>query len=163
MIYILILFPLTSQARQKSKNNNMPVVNTPIGPLPYQQLNFSKGIYKKVSGPDNCIEGEYRMLKDPISGRVFLKTSSGIFIDHIDQRVVNKGEQDCVLSYFNVINENNELENTEVQSCKAPVLVSNIRTLKIKFEPEAIKYVFIVKDPLKNTTTKTNCELKKES
>lgn len=155
----LFMFPNIAGA----KKNEMPVVNTSIGPLPYQQLKFTRGVYKKVSGPENCIEGEYRLLKDPKTGRVFLKTEAGILIDNLDQKVVNTGERECFFSYFNVINADNELENTEVQSCKAPINVSNIRTLKIKFEGDTIKYVFIAKDPIKNTTKKTNCELKKES
>jgi hypothetical protein len=160
-LFVFSFFVLSKEIH--AKKNEMPVVNTTIGPLPYQQLNFSRGVYKKTAGPENCIEGEYRLLKDPKSGRVFLKTEQGILIDNLDQKVVNAGERDCVFSYFNVINSNNELESTEVQSCKSPINVSNIRTLKIKFDSESINYVFIAKDPIKNTTKKTNCELKKES
>ncbi len=146
-----------------AKKSSMPIVDTAIGPLPYEKLNFVKGVYKKVSGPDNCIEGELRLLKEPKTGRVFLQSQFGIFIDHLDQRVKNFGERECIFSYFNVINDNNELENTEVQNCNEPLMISNIRTLKIKFEPDRIKYVFIAKDPTKNTSKKTMCELARQS
>jgi hypothetical protein len=157
-----IQFLIISRVTWAKNKNTMPVVNTAIGPLPYEKLNFVKGIYKKISGPDNCIESELRMLREPTTGRVFLKSDYGIFIDHLDQRVKNHGEKDCVFSYFNVINANNELENTEVQSCKEPMSVSNIRTLKIKFDENNIKYVFIAKDPIKNISQKTLCELERQ-
>lgn len=158
---ILICFFGTQTTRAQGRAE-MPLVNTAIGPLPYEKLNFVKGIYKKISGPDNCIEGELRMLKEPKTGRVFLKSDYGVFIDHLDQRVKNHGEKGCVFSYFNVINANNELENTEVQSCNEPMTVSNIRTLKIKFDENKIKYVFIAKDPIKNISQKTLCELERQ-
>ncbi len=138
-------------------------IDMKVGPLPYEVLNFNKGIYKKTFGPDNCIEGEYRMLKEPKTGRVFLRTSKGVLVDHLDQRVKNRIEKDCSFIYFNLINGKNELESTEIQSCKEPLLVSNIRTLKVKFEDNKIHYVFIAKDPLKETSKKTNCELERQN
>lgn len=134
-----------------------------VGPLPYEILNFKRGIYKKTMGPDHCIEGEYRLLKDPKTGRVFLNTPKGVLIDYMDQRVKNSTEKECSYTYFNLINDSNEFESTEVQSCTEPLLVSNIRTLKVKFEDNKIQYVFIAKDPLKNTSKKTNCELIKQN
>lgn len=161
-IQITMFCLIATQTTLAQRRSEMPVINTSIGPLPYEKLNFVKGVYKKISGPENCIEGELRMLKEPQTGRVFLKSEKGIFIDHLDQRVKNHGEKGCVFSYFNVINANNELENTEVQSCNEPMTVSNIRTLKIKFDENKIKYVFIAKDPIKNISQKTLCELERQ-
>lgn len=149
--------------RRKSLKNAMPLVDTTIGPFPYETLNFTRGNYKKTSGPENCIEGEYRMLRDPKTGRVYLRTEKGVLVDHLDQRVKNHGERDCIMSYFNTINKDLELESTEVQSCSEPISVSNIRTLKIKFEPNLIKYILTAKDPLKKTSKETKCELERQN
>lgn len=146
----------------RSKKSNLEIPNISIGALDYRKLNFSKGVYKKINGPDHCLEGEYRLMRDPQTGRVFIRVSDQIFINHLDQKVINTQDRDCVLSYFNTINANNELESTEIHSCPTPINVSTMRTLKIKFEPDKINYVFIFKDPTKGTSQKTNCELQKQ-
>lgn len=153
-------FGYKSAFARKGPKIEIPHMN--IGDLDYKKLNFTKGIYKKASGPENCIEGEYRLMRDPQTGRVFIRAGESIFINHLDQKVVNKQDKECVLSFFNTINENNELESTEIQSCSKPINISSIRTLKIKFETDKINYVFIFKDPIKNISHKTNCELVKQ-
>ncbi len=161
IIFLILVFMYSNSFAKKNPANKVEIPNLSIGNLEYLKLKVSKGIYKKETGPDNCIEGEYRLMKDPKSGRVFLMADGQIFINHLDQKVVNAGDNECFFSYFNTINELNELESTEIQSCSQPINISSIRTLKIKFEPEKIQYVFIFKDPVNNTTKKTTCELLK--
>jgi hypothetical protein len=147
------------EASAKKNVSLMPSKKIEIGPNPYTKLGFVKGNYKKLSGTDNCLEGEYRLLRDPKTGQVFLKVNDNIFINHIDQKVVNSNDQNCIFTYFNSINDQNELDNTEIQSCTKPTNVSSIRNLKIKFSESNIKYVCTFRDPTKNIFSKTECEL----
>ncbi len=149
-----------SAKKATSPKIEIPYMN--IGDLDYKKLNFTKGVYKKVSGEENCIEGEYRLMRDPQTGRVFIKAGESVFINHLDQKVVNAQDRECVLSFFNLINESNELESTEIHSCSKPINISSIRNLKIKFEANKINYVFIFKDPTNNISTKTTCELSRQ-
>lgn len=159
LISLNIFFILAPKAQ--AQRHQMPVVNTSIGDLDYKSLNFKSGVYKKISGSENCLEGEFFMRRDAKTGRVFIGTEKGIFADHIDQKVKNYDENNCVMTYFNVLNDKGELENTEVQSCTTPK-ISNIRTLKVKFDETSIKYIITTNDPLKKVTHKTACVLQLE-
>lgn len=131
------------------------------GKLNYSNLGFVRGNYRTVEGPNHCIQGEYRLIRDGETGRVYLRAEGQVLVNHIDQMIVNKTDRSCTLNFTNSINSNNELESIEVQSCEAPINVSHLRTFKIKFGPEAIDYVFITKDNIKKTSKKTKCKLER--